>query len=106
LPKYVGKTVRLTGKNQAVNGTQLILQTFDGSSVMVILTNTESQINTAYLEVIGVVQPDYSIREDLTISIGDSVGMFSEFLIEIVFFSWNFVDFLMSCLYFFETLLI
>merc|ERR1712070_140530 len=72
--KYVGKTVRLIGKTVSFNGNTAVLEATDNGHVLITI-NGESQWGTKYVEVIGQVENDFSIREFKTTNIGDEFDL-------------------------------
>ncbi|CAO3704054.1 unnamed protein product [Rhizopus stolonifer] len=59
--KYVGKTVRLIGKTISFNANTAVLEATDNGHVLINI-NGESQWGTKYVEVIGQVENDFSIK--------------------------------------------
>ncbi|CEI97015.1 hypothetical protein RMCBS344292_11158 [Rhizopus microsporus] len=72
--KYVGKTVRLVGKITSFSGNTAVLEASDHGQVLVNL-NGESQWGTQYVEVIGQVDQDFTIREFKTTNMGDNFDL-------------------------------
>ncbi|KAI9258504.1 replication factor A protein 3 [Sporodiniella umbellata] len=72
--KYVGKTVRLIGKTVSFSANTAVLEATDNGHVLVKL-NGESQWGTKFVEVIGQVEPDFTIREFKTTNIGDDFDL-------------------------------
>ncbi|KAG0733706.1 hypothetical protein G6F23_013086 [Rhizopus arrhizus] len=73
--KYVSKTVRLIGKIVSFSANTAVLEATDHGHVLIKL-NGESQWGTQYVEVIGQVEPDFTIREFKTTNLGDSFGKY------------------------------
>lgn len=72
--KYVGRTVRLTGKIVSLSGNSAVLNSTDNGQVLVHL-NGESQWGTDYVEVIGQVENDFTLREFKTTNLGNSLDL-------------------------------
>ncbi|KAI9247603.1 replication factor A protein 3 [Helicostylum pulchrum] len=71
--KYAGKTVRIIGKIVSLSGNTAVLNSTDHGQVLVHL-NGESQWGTDYVEVIGQVEPDFTLREFKTSNLGNDFG--------------------------------
>src|SRR3989338_3775522 len=69
LPGYLGRRVRLVGR--VVDVTQGILETSDAMQVRILYQHGQTPQST-YIEVIGVVQSDGSIHEEMTVSFGET----------------------------------
>ncbi|GAA5811209.1 hypothetical protein MFLAVUS_004640 [Mucor flavus] len=72
--KYVGKTVRIIGKIVSLSGNTAVLNSTDHGQVLVHL-NGESQWGTDYVEVIGQVEPDFTLREFKTSNLGNDFDL-------------------------------
>ncbi|KAI7901782.1 replication factor A protein 3 [Cokeromyces recurvatus] len=72
--KYVGKTIRLIGKLHSLSGNTAVLTSTDNGQVLVKL-NGESQWGTDYVEVIGLIEPDFTLREFKTTNLGNSFDL-------------------------------
>ncbi|OBZ88362.1 Replication factor A protein 3 [Choanephora cucurbitarum] len=72
--KYVGRVVRLVGKLHSLSGNTAVLDASDHGQVMVKL-NGESQWGTDYVEVIGQIESDYTLREFKTSNLGNSFDL-------------------------------
>ncbi|KAI7872795.1 hypothetical protein BDF14DRAFT_1716545 [Spinellus fusiger] len=75
--KYIDKTVRLTGKLLTFSGDTALVEATDGGQVLVKL-NKQSSWNTAYIEIIGRIEKDFSIFEYKSTPLGDQFGRHSE----------------------------
>ncbi|KAI8878990.1 replication factor A protein 3 [Backusella circina FSU 941] len=72
--KYVGRTIRITGKVVSFAGDTAVLSASDGGQVLVQL-NGESQWGTDYVEVIGQVESDFNIREFKSTNLGNNFDL-------------------------------
>ncbi|KAI0346688.1 replication factor A protein 3 [Trametopsis cervina] len=78
LSDYVNRTVRLTGKVLRFNeaSDEVVLQASDKGEVKVILLPGEKGvIDTAYVEIIGVVQNQSTIKAQACINLGPSLDL-------------------------------
>ncbi|KAI8969182.1 replication factor A protein 3 [Mycotypha africana] len=69
--KYVGRVVRLIGKLVSLSGNTAVIESSDHGQVLVAL-NGDSTWGTDYVEVIGHVEPDFTIKEFKTQNLGNS----------------------------------
>ncbi|KAI7884151.1 replication factor A protein 3 [Mucor mucedo] len=69
--KYVGRTVRITGKLVSLSGNTAVIESTDKGQVLVHL-NGESQWGTDFVEVIGQVEQDFTLREFKTTNLGNN----------------------------------
>lgn len=76
LPHFIDKTVRLIGKLEHVQGTQLTLATGQGPSVRVMAS--EEVETKGYVEVLGKVNDDLSIAGYIVTPIGDTFGTYTQ----------------------------
>ncbi|ORX48800.1 replication factor A protein 3 [Hesseltinella vesiculosa] len=71
--KYVGHTIRISGKVNSFTGDTSIITASDGGQVLIKL-NGQSKWASQFVEVIGRVEPDLSIMEFSSVNLGDSFG--------------------------------
>ncbi|KCV71613.1 hypothetical protein H696_01031 [Fonticula alba] len=75
LSKYVDRNVRFVGQVIRTNpGHTAVLAAPDGGEVIIIL-QSGTPVDSKFIEVIGTVQPDQSIRELSITSFGDDFDM-------------------------------
>ncbi|KAH9923936.1 replication factor A protein 3 [Epithele typhae] len=74
LAKYIGQTVRLVGKVISANGDTAIVQASDEGQVEVQLLNAYEHQST-YIEVIGTVRDERTIKMVAYVDMGDDVDM-------------------------------
>ncbi|GAN10308.1 replication factor A protein 3 [Mucor ambiguus] len=72
--KFVGQTVRVTGKLVSLSGNTAVLESTDHGQILVHL-NGESQWGTDYIEVIGQVEPDFTLKEFKTTNFGNDFDL-------------------------------
>ncbi|KAG2204521.1 hypothetical protein INT47_012580 [Mucor saturninus] len=72
--KYVGRTVRITGQLVSLSGNTAVIKSTDNGQVLVHL-NGESQWGTDFVEVIGQVEQDFTLREFKTTNLGNNFDL-------------------------------
>ncbi|KAI8072396.1 replication factor A protein 3 [Gongronella butleri] len=72
--KYAGTTVRIAGKIHSYTGETAVLSTSDGGQVLVKL-NDNSKWGSEYIEIIGRVEPDFSITEFDSLNLGNDFDL-------------------------------
>ncbi|CEP08932.1 hypothetical protein [Parasitella parasitica] len=68
--KYIGQTVRVIGKLVSLSGDTAVLESTDNGQILVHV-NGESRWGTDYIEVIGQVEPDFTLKEFKTTNLGN-----------------------------------
>ncbi|KAK7030425.1 hypothetical protein VNI00_014169 [Paramarasmius palmivorus] len=76
LPKFLGKKVRLTCKVINVNeqASRATVQASDGGDVVVQFYG-DLEIKNTFIEVVGTVVDETTIKHEATINLGDELGM-------------------------------
>ncbi|CDS07862.1 hypothetical protein LRAMOSA01811 [Lichtheimia ramosa] len=72
--KYVGTTVRISGKVVSFAGDTAVIEATDHGQVLVKL-NGESQWGTEYVEVIGKIERDFSLTEFTSTNLGNDFDL-------------------------------
>ncbi|CAO0794730.1 unnamed protein product [Mucor circinelloides] len=72
--KFVGQTVRVSGKMISLSGNTAVVESTDNGQILVHL-NGESQWGTDYIEVIGQVEPDFTLKEFKTTNLGNDFNL-------------------------------
>ncbi|KAK1925038.1 replication factor A protein 3 [Papiliotrema laurentii] len=74
LNKYQGQTVRLTAKVVNVNGDTATVEASDGGQIGVHLSR-EMHLSDTFVEIIGTVKDDLTIKAFLGFNMGNSLDM-------------------------------
>jgi hypothetical protein len=74
LPGLVGQTVRLVSKHQGYSGPVTMVTASDGQQVKVFNADADAFEQSHFVEVLGKVNPDFSINAFAVTSFGNSFG--------------------------------
>ncbi|GAB5587725.1 hypothetical protein Unana1_02625 [Umbelopsis nana] len=74
MKNHVGHVVRVSGKVVSLNGETAILEATDNGQIEVIL-NGQSQWGTTFVEVIGQVSSENTLKEYTFTNLGDSFDL-------------------------------
>eukprot|EP01006_Ploeotia_vitrea_P067473 TRINITY_DN97378_c0_g1_i1.p2 TRINITY_DN97378_c0_g1~~TRINITY_DN97378_c0_g1_i1.p2 ORF type:complete len:125 (+),score=48.02 TRINITY_DN97378_c0_g1_i1:49-375(+) len=75
LQRYVGSTVRLVGQVKAVEEKTAVVEASDGRDVTVRVSDPQHFVQQQFVEVVGHVEQDLSVRQDMAASFGASFDM-------------------------------
>jgi len=74
MQKFIGRTVRLPCRVLKFQGQDAVVEAADGSQIQVVVS-IDSNMNSQYVEIVGQVKDESSIRMLSVLNIGDSMDM-------------------------------
>jgi hypothetical protein len=74
LPTYIGRTVTLVGRRTGGSASMVHLEAPDGGDVVVDRGSSSRPWGSNFVEVVGIVNPDRSIREARSTDFGNDFG--------------------------------
>jgi hypothetical protein len=88
LANFIGQSVTLVGRKTGTNGHMMHIEGPDGGDIVIDRSVSNRPWGTAFVEVVGVVNSDRTVRESRSTDFGNDFGMLYQLISYLFHVTW------------------